>query len=108
MFLEKITNYLASNFQRVKMSDNSKNSNLGQKVTDAWDQFTKNSHDFEKEIEDMINSAGQETDSMLKRAKDKMAEFYQESKKHSQLVVVGVIVGISAIILGYGVMKIIC
>lgn len=89
------------------MSDNG-NSNLGQKVTDAWDQFTKNTHDLEKEIEDMINSAGEETDSMVKRAKDKLVEFYQESKKHSQLVVFGVIVGVSAIILAYGVMKIIC
>ena len=63
------------------MSDNK---NLGQKVTDEFHRFAKNSPDFKKEIEDMMNSVGEETDSLMKRAKDKIVEFYQESKKHSK------------------------
>ena len=105
--------------QRVKMSDNSKKSeknskspeDLGQKVTDEWNKFTKNKPDVKKEIEDIINSVGEEKDSMVKRAKqvrDKMVELYQESKKHSQVVLFGVIFGSSVIILAYGIMKMIC
>ena len=64
--------------------------------------------DVKKEIEDIINTVGEEKDSMVKRAKDKMVEFYQESKKHSHVVLFGVIFGSSVIILAYGVMKLIC
>lgn len=103
---------LITNGQRDKMSDNSKNSkspeDLGQKVTDEWNKFTKNIPDVKKEIEDIINSVGEEKDSMVKRVRDKMVEFYQESKKHSQVVLFGVIFGSSVIILAYGVMKMIC
>ena len=84
------------------MSDNK---NLGQKVTDEFHRFAENSPDIKKEIEDIINSVGEETDSMVKRAKEKIVEFYQESKKHSQLVLFGFIFGISVVILSYGVMK---
>ena len=105
--------------QRVKMSDNSKKSeknskspeDLGQKVTDEWNKFTKNKPDVKKEIEDIINSVGEEKDSMVKRVeqvRDKMVELYQESKKHSQVVLFGVIFGSSVIILAYGIMKMIC
>ena len=92
-----------TNVQRAKMSGNNnkkseKNSksqkDLGQKVTDEWNKFTKNVPDVKKEIEDVINSAGEEKDSMVKRAKearDKMMELYQESKKHSHVVLFGVI-----------------
>ena len=93
------------NHQRGKMSDNK---NLGQKVTDEFHRFAENSPDFKKEIEDMMNSVGEETDSLMKRAKDKIVEFYQESKKHSKLVLLGFVFGISVIILSYGVMKMIC
>ena len=71
----------------------------------------KNTLKYKKEIEDIINSVGEEKDSMVKRAKearDKMMEFYQESKKHSHVVLFGVIVGSAVIILAYGVMKMIC
>ena len=108
------------NSQRVRMSDNNnkkseKNSksqkDLGQKVTDEWNKFTKNVPDVKKEIEEVINSAGEEKDSMVKRveeARDKMMEFYQESKKHSQVILFGVIFGSLVVILAYGIMKMIC
>merc|ERR1711934_500418 len=110
---------LITSGQRAKMSDNSKKSetnsksheDLGQKVTGEWNKFTKNIPDVKKEIEDIINSVGEEKDSMMKRAKearDKMVELYQESKKHSQVVLLGVIFGCSVIILAYGIMKMIC
>ena len=77
-----------------KTEKNSKSQqDLGQKVTEEWNKFTKNIPDFKKEIEDIINSGGAEKDNMMKRARDKMVEFYQESKKHSQVVLFGVIFG---------------
>ena len=85
------------------MSDNSKKSeknskspeDLGQKVIDEWNKFTKNIPDVKKEIEDIINS--------VKRAKcNKMVQLYQESKKHSHLDLFGVIFGSSNIIRGAG------
>ena len=124
------------------MSDNSKKSeknskspedlDLGQKVIDEWNKFTKNIPDVKQEIEDVINSVGEEKDTMLNRAKeamdsmlkrvkeamdimlkrakearDKMMEFYQESKKHSQVVLFGAIFGSLVVILAYGIMKMI-
>ena len=77
---------------------------LRQIVAEEWNKFTKN-------IPDVINSVPWDWENIKQKAKavrDKLMEVYQESKKHSQLVVFGVIVGISAIILAYGVMKIIC
>ena len=113
--------HLITNSPRVKMSDNSnkkslKNSksqkDLGQKVTEEGNKFTKNIPDVKKEIEDIINSVGEEKDSLVKRvkeARDKMMEVYQESKKHPHVVLFGVILGSSVIILAcYGVMKMIC
>ena len=101
------------------MSDNSKKNennpnsqqNLGKKVTEEWNKFTENIPDVKKEIEDIINSVEEEKDSMVERAKEakeKIMEFYQESKKHSHLVLSGVIFGGVVIILAYGVMKMIC
>merc|ERR1739848_540028 len=123
--------HLITNAERVKMSDNnskkSKKSSksqqdLGQKVTEEWNKFTKNIPDVKQEIEDVINSVGEEKDTMLKRAKeamdsmlkrakearDKMMEVFQESKKHSQVVLFGVIFGGLVVILAYGTMKMIC
>merc|ERR1739848_363949 len=134
--------HLITNAERVKMSDNnskkSKKSSksqqdLGQKVTEEWNRFTKNIPDVKQEIEDVINSVGEEKDTMLKRAKeamdsmlkrakeamdimlkrakearDKMMEVFQESKKHSQVVLFGVIFGGLVVILAYGTMKMIC
>ena len=98
---------MMTNGQRVKMSDNSKKTvensksqqDLGQKVTEEWNKFTKNIPDFKKEIEDIINSGGAEKDNMMKRARDKMVELYQESKNHPQVFILGMI-------LAFGVMKI--
>ena len=101
------------------MSDSSKKTkknsesqqDLRQRVTEEWKKFTKNTPDVKKEMEDIINSAGEEKGSMVKRvkeAKDKMLEVYQESKQHSKMVLFGVILGSSVIILAYGVMKMIC
>ena len=110
---------MITNGQRVKMSNNSKKTeensksqqDLGQKVTEEWNKFTKNIPDVKKEIENVINSVGEEKDSMVKRVKevrDKMMEFYQESKKHSQVALFGVIFGSLVVILAYGIMKMIC
>ena len=64
-----------TNRQRVKMSDNSKKTvensksqqDLGQKVTDV-----------KKEIEDIINSVGEEKESMVKRVKEARDKWLME------------------------------
>ena len=113
--------YLIPNRQRVKMSDTSKktkkNSNsqqpkdLGQQVTDEWNKFAKNIPDVKKEIEDVINSVGEKKEGIvekIKEARDKLVELYQESKNHSHVLLLGVILGGSVIILSFGIIKMIC
>ena len=100
------------------MSDSSKKNkknsesqqDLRQRVTDEWNKFTKNTPDVKKEIEDIINSVGEEIkdSGVVQRTRDKLGEIYQESKEHSRVVLFGVILGFSAIILAYGIMKRIC
>ena len=75
-----------TNGQRVKMSDNSKKTvensksqqDLGQKVTEEWNKFTKNIPDVKKEIEDIINSVGEEKESMVKRVKEARDKWLME------------------------------
>ena len=80
---------------------------LGQKVTEEWDKFTKTTHNIKKEIEDTINSVREEIkdSGVVQRARDKLGEIYQESMKHPRVVLFGVILGGLAIILAYGIMK---
>ena len=85
---------------------------LGQKATEEWDKFTKTTHDVKKEIEDTINSVGEEIKDAgpVQRARDKRGRFIKEPKKHPRVVLFGVILGGLAIILAlaFGIMKRIC
>lgn len=91
-----------------KMTKQSKD--LGEKVHEEWGKFTKNTKNAKKEIEDVINSVGKDTD-LKQRAKNTMdilEKFFQESKDHKEVFLTGLMVGISSIFLVYGMMKMFC
>ena len=104
------------NFDESQKKMNSKETkqpqDLGQKVTEEWDKFTKTTHDVKKEIEDTINSVVEEIKDAgaVQRARDKRGRFVKESKKHPRVVLCCFVLGGSAIILAlaYGIMKMIC
>ena len=86
---------------------------LGQKVTEEWNKFTKHIPDVKKEIEDVINSVGEEIKEAdvverAKEARDKLVEIYQESKNHKDVALFGFCFGFSVIILAYGILKMTC
>ena len=70
---------------------------LRQKVIEEWNKFTKN-------IPDVIENIKEKA----KAARDKLMEVYQESKNHKNVALLGFFMGFSVIILGYGIMKMIC
>ena len=91
-----------------KNSKSQQPKDLGQQVTDEWNKFAKNIPDVKKEIEDVINSVGEKNEDIMENAKEARDKMVELSKKHSHVVLVGVILGGLVIILSYGIKKMIC
>ena len=97
--------------KKMSSTETKQPQDLGQKATEERD-ITKTTPDIKKEIEDTINSVGEEIKDAgaVKRARDKRGRFIKEPKKHPRVVLFGVILGGLAIslALAFGIMKMIC
>ena len=73
-------------------SENSKETDLGHKVSEEWKKVKKNVKKMAEKVND---------------PREKMVEVYQESKNHTDVLLLGLCMGFSAIILAYIIIKMI-